>query len=109
MPPLFLFAVIFTDEEKEKMRNLPRKECILRKIMPLLDLVIPHIHLMVLLFQVRGYELYTPRLGKRELVCVHLVHLFVCFVCVTFCHFSLPPGVGGWLQFVIVALPRLFY
>ena len=30
---------------------------------------------------------------------------FVCFVRVSFCHFSLPLGVGGWLQFVIVALP----
>ena len=37
-----------------------------------------------------------------------LVHLFVCFVCVSFCHFS-PLGVGGWLRFVIVALPGLFY
>ena len=32
------------------------------------------------------------------------MHLFVCFVCVGFCHFSLPLGVGGWLRFVIVAL-----
>ena len=38
-----------------------------------------------------------------------LVHLLVCFVCVGFCHFSLPLGVGGWLRFVIVALPELFY
>ena len=29
---------------------------------------------------------------------------FVCFVRVSFCHFSLPLGVGGWLHFVIVAL-----
>ena len=28
---------------------------------------------------------------------------------VSFCHFSLPLGVGGWLRFVIVALPGLFY
>ena len=27
---------------------------------------------------------------------------FVCFVRVSFCHFSLPLGVGGWLRFVIV-------
>ena len=54
--------------------------------------------------------LWTPRLGKRELVCVFLVHLFVCFVRVSFIfHFSLPLGVGGWLLFVIVALPGLFY
>ena len=51
----------------------------------------------------------SPRFGKRELVCVLLIHLFVCFVRVTFCHFSLPLGVGGWLRFVIVALPGLFY
>ena len=38
-----------------------------------------------------------------------LVHLFVCFVRVGFCPFSLPIGVGGWLRFVIVALPGLFY
>ena len=37
------------------------------------------------------------------------MHLFVCFVRVSFCHFSLLLGVGGWLQFVIVALPGLFY
>ena len=38
-----------------------------------------------------------------------LMHLFVYFVRVSFCHFSLPLGVGGWLRFVIVALPGLFY
>ena len=48
--------------------------------------------------------LWSPRLEKSELVCVLLVHLFVCF-----CHCSLPLGVGGWLRFVIVALPGLFY
>ena len=34
---------------------------------------------------------------------------FVCFVRVSFCHISLPFGVGGWLRFVIVALPVLSY
>ena len=53
--------------------------------------------------------LYSPRLGKRELACVLLAHLFVCFVRVSFCHFSLPLGVGAWLRFVIVALPGVFY
>ena len=38
-----------------------------------------------------------------------LVHLFVCLVRVGFCHFSLPLGVGIWLWFVVVTLPRLFY
>ena len=28
---------------------------------------------------------------------------FVCFARICFCHFSLPLGVEGWLQFVIVA------
>ena len=30
------------------------------------------------------------------------------FVFVTFCHFPLPLGVGGWLRFMIVAIPGLF-
>ena len=35
---------------------------------------------------------------------------FVCLFCtVSFCRFSLPLGVGGWLRFIIVALPGLFY
>ena len=34
-----------------------------------------------------------------------LVHLFVCFLRVSLCHFSLLLGVRGWLRFVIVALP----
>ena len=38
--------------------------------------------------------LWSPRLGKRELVCVLLVHLFVCFVHVSFCRFPLSLGVG---------------
>ena len=38
-----------------------------------------------------------------------LVHLFVCFVRVSLSFFFLPLGVGGWLRFVIVALPGPFY
>ena len=38
-----------------------------------------------------------------------LVHLSDCLVRVSFCHFSLPLGVGGLLRFVIVALPGLFF
>ena len=38
-----------------------------------------------------------------------IVHLFVSYahtlICVTF---SLPPGVGGWLRLLLVALPGLF-
>ena len=36
-----------------------------------------------------------------------IVHLFVSYdrlICVTF---SLPPGVGGWLRLLLVALPGL--
>ena len=53
--------------------------------------------------------LWSPRLGKRELVCVLLVHLFVCFVRASLCHFSLHFGVRGWVRFVIVALHGIFY
>ena len=41
--------------------------------------------------------LLSPRLGKRELICVLLVHLFVCFVRVRFLSFfssSWSRGVG---------------
>ena len=41
--------------------------------------------------------LRSPRMMKRELICVVLVHLFVCFVRVSFCPFSLPIYVGGGL------------
>ena len=49
------------------------------------------------------------RLGTIELAYVLLVHLFVCFVRVSFCIFLLPLVVGGWLRFVIVAVPGPFY
>ena len=55
------------------------------------------------------FSILIIRLGKRELVCVLLVYLFVCFALVSFCHFSLPLGVGDWLRFMIVALPGLCY
>ena len=43
-------------------------------------------------------------------MCFSRIWLFVCFVRVGFlCPFSLPLGVGGWLRFVIVVLPGLFY
>ena len=53
--------------------------------------------------------LRSPRLGKRGMVNVLLVRLFCLFVRVCFCHFSFPLGVGGWLRFVIVALPGLVF
>ena len=52
-------------------------------------------------------ELRSPRFGKRELVCVHLVRLLVLRVLV--CFFSLPLGVRDWLRLVIIALPGLFF
>ena len=36
-----------------------------------------------------------------------LVQLFICFVRVSVCPFSLPLDVGDWLRFVIVAHPGL--
>ena len=56
-------------------------------------------------------ELRSPRFGKRELVCVHLVRLLVLRVLV--CFFSLPLGVRDWLlcdmYMVIMVLPGLFF
>ena len=37
-----------------------------------------------------------------------IVHLFVSYAHVNLCHFSLPPGVGGWLRLLLVALPECF-
>ena len=48
-------------------------------------------------------------MGKRKLVCVLVVNLCVCFACICFYPSSHPFRVGGWLRFVIVALPGLFY
>ena len=41
--------------------------------------------------------LWSPRLGKRKLVYVLLVDLFVYFAHINFCPFSLPLGVRDWL------------
>ena len=38
-----------------------------------------------------------------------IVHLFVSYAHVSLCLFSFPPGVRGWLRFLLVALPGLFY
>ena len=64
--------------------------------------------LVLLLFQ-SCLALISSRFGKRELVFVLLVQLFVYFARVSFCHFSLPLGVRDWLPLVIVTLPGLFY
>ena len=37
-----------------------------------------------------------------------IVHLFVSYIHVNMYHFSLPPGVRGWLRLLLVALPGLF-
>ena len=65
--------------------------------------------LFVLVFFSVLLALWSPRLGKREVVCVLLVHLFVYFTHIDFCSSFLPLGVGGWLRLVIVALPGIFY
>ena len=41
--------------------------------------------------------------------CFFFCFVLFCFVRVSFCHFSLPLGVGGWLRLEIVALPGLIY
>ena len=48
--------------------------------------------------------LWSPRLGKRELVYVLLMLLFVYFAYIKFCPFSLALGARGWLRLVFVAL-----
>ena len=53
--------------------------------------------------------LWSLRLGKRELIYVLQVHVFVYLARVIYCPFSLPLGVGGWLQLLIVVLPGVFY
>ena len=53
--------------------------------------------------------LWSPRLGKKELVYVLLALLFVSFERFKFCPYSFPLGVRDWLRFVLVALPGLFY
>ena len=50
--------------------------------------------------------LRLPRLGKRELILVLIVHLFDALV--WFCLFSLPLGVWEGLRFVVMVLPGLF-
>ena len=49
------------------------------------------------------FSIVIRSLGKRELVYVLLVQLFVCFERARFRPFSLPLGVGGRPRFVIVA------
>ena len=63
--------------------------------------------LMLLFFSIL-LALWSPRMEKGELVFVHLAHLFVYVAGVDLCPSSLPLGVGGWLQLVIVALPGCF-
>ena len=54
-------------------------------------------------------SLWSPRLGKRELVYMLLVHLFVYLACFTLHLFRfLRIGAQGWLRFVTVALLLIF-
>ena len=55
------------------------------------------------------FSILITSLVEEEMVLVLLVYLFVCFVRVCFCPFSLPLGVEGWLWFVIEAYPGPFY
>ena len=53
------------------------------------------------------FSIMITSLGE-EIAGLCASHALVCFVRVSFCHFSLPLGVRGWLRFVIVSLPGLF-
>ena len=85
--------------------------CSSKAVVRVLFLILCSLCLLVLFVLVSLFVLAfcTLRLGKRELVFVLLIHLFVCFARVCFCPFSLPFGVEGWLRFVIVAYPGSFY
>ena len=64
---------------------------------------------MLFLFVLFRSLICLAELGKRELVYMLLVHLYLYLAYVTFLSFSLPRGVGGGLWIVIVAFPgRLF-
>ena len=54
-------------------------------------------------------SIVIPSLGKDGAgLCASRAFVLL-FLLVSFCHFSLSLGVGGWLRFVIVALPGLLY
>ena len=69
--------------------------------------LLSHALLFVLVLFRSCSALLSPRLWKRELVYVFLVHMFVYVAHVNFSPFSLP--LRDWLRLVIVALPGLFY
>ena len=56
----------------------------------------------------RNENIHKKEDGSYDLYVI-VVRLFVCFARASFCPFSLPLGVGGWLWFVFVTLPGLFY
>ena len=72
--------------------------------------VLSHALLFVLVcFSFQSYvALWSPRLRKKELAYVILVHLFVYFARFSFCPFSLPLCVRDWLRLAIVALTGIF-
>ena len=66
-----------------------------------LSLALLFVFELLLLSFIKSYlALSSPRLGKRELVYVLFMHLFLYFERVNFCLFSLPLGVRDWLRFV---------
>ena len=63
--------------------------------------------LFVLVIVLVLFSIASSRLGKRELVHVLFVLLFVYFARVKYCPPTFPLGVRGWLRLVTVALPGL--
>ena len=64
-------------------------------------------------FVVIPFSIVITSLGEEGAGLCASRAMFVCFVRVRFCRFSLsfslPLGVRGWLRFVTVAIPELFY
>ena len=60
--------------------------------------VLSHVLLFVLMFFESCLAFWSPHLGKRGLVYVLLVLVFVYFAHVQLCPFSLPLGVRDWLR-----------
>ena len=71
--------------------------------------MLSHALLFVLVFHNSYLALWSPRLEKRELVSLLLVHLFINFARVNFCPFSFHLRVRDCLQLVVVTRPGLFY
>ena len=94
----------YGQQEQVTVRNHNRSTALERS-------VLKHWSLLVLFVLVSFvcFSILITSFGEEEAGIVLLVHLFVCFARVCFCHFSLPLGVEGWLRFVIMAYPGPFY